>query len=243
MIFPWSGHQTSRPTKTSEEAGAIYPLPWCVDSWSPSAEPEPNVFSARNLALAKQKQERLAEQAKRNTECVWKETGHDYVRTSAANISVHDAEIVYLRKKVQKLQTENDKLKLQVFSLDAIKDSDSEFQRYTNLPNYGVFSAISEYLFQRSEGRLQYWRGKGSECSAKLERSKTVTKERTLTFTEEFFLVLVKLKSGEFNQEVARKFGISASQMSKIFTTWINFLHNEFKLLFEMKTSWENTER
>lgn len=55
-------------------------------------------------------------------------------------------------------------------------------------------------------------------------------------------MTLVKLKTGDFNSEVARKFQISEGHMSRIFSTWINFLHVQLKYLFEMKLSWENVE-
>ncbi|KAI8517869.1 hypothetical protein Bbelb_038860 [Branchiostoma belcheri] len=103
---------------------------------------------------------------------------------------------------------------------------------------------------QREENRLHKQRkippGSGKNMDMTTQRhaqqSALTGRERTLTFEEEFFLVLVKLKSGDFNQEIASKFGISESQVSKIFTTWINFLHRELRYLFEMKTSWENVE-
>ncbi|XP_078658190.1 uncharacterized protein LOC144903679 [Branchiostoma floridae x Branchiostoma belcheri] len=237
-IFPWTKASKSRPSRNSEQAGTFTPVSWCKDSWSPAPE-TPEGLTERKIALAKQREEKQAAQAKENTTRVWKEHGHDYPETCTAKPSVYDEELVALHKTVQQLQEENSQLKKKVFSLDTIKDSDKEFQVRTNLPNYGVFSSICEYLKTVSNGRLKYWRGQETDIDR--ERSRT-GRERTLTFEEEFFLVLVKLKSGDFNQEIASKFGISESQVSKIFTTWINFLHWELRYLFEMKTSWENVE-
>lgn len=52
-----------------------------------------------------------------------------------------------------------------------------------------------------------------------------------------FFIVLVKLKTGNFNEDLAQTFGTSPSHISSIFSTWINFLCVELKLLFEMQNN------
>ena len=46
---------------------------------------------------------------------------------------------------------------------------------------------------------------------------------------EEFFLTLVRLRLGLLEQDIAYRFGVSQSTVSRIFTTWINFLFLEFK--------------
>ncbi|WAR07397.1 THA11-like protein, partial [Mya arenaria] len=55
--------------------------------------------------------------------------------------------------------------------------------------------------------------------------------------TEELFIVLVKLKTGNFNEDLAMTFDISPTHVSSIFTTHINLLANELKILFEMQAS------
>ena len=60
---------------------------------------------------------------------------------------------------------------------------------------------------------------------------------RKFTFEEELFLVLVKLKTGIFNEDLDLSFETSASHISSVFSTWINFLCVELKLLFEMQSS------
>ena len=46
---------------------------------------------------------------------------------------------------------------------------------------------------------------------------------------EEFFLVLVRLRLGLMEQDLACRFGISQSTVSRIMITWINFLYIKFK--------------
>jgi len=57
-------------------------------------------------------------------------------------------------------------------------------------------------------------------------------KKRNTSHFNEFFMVLVRLKVGLFIKDISDRFFVSEGQFSKIFTTWVNFLHFELKLLF-----------
>ena len=52
---------------------------------------------------------------------------------------------------------------------------------------------------------------------------------RSLPPMEEFFLTLVRLRLGLLEQDIAYRFGVSQSTVSRIFTTWINFLYIQFR--------------
>ena len=52
---------------------------------------------------------------------------------------------------------------------------------------------------------------------------------RAFQSTEEFFLVLVRLRLGLLEQDLADRFEISCATVSRIFATWINFLYFKFK--------------
>ena len=45
----------------------------------------------------------------------------------------------------------------------------------------------------------------------------------------EFFLVLVRLRCGLLEMDIAYRAGISVSHFSRIFITWIDFLHSRFR--------------
>ena len=70
---------------------------------------------------------------------------------------------------------------------------------------------------------LDYW---GSRES-KHERSENNSKYK-LTSLEQFILVLLRLHMGYLIEDLAYNFDISTGFVSKIFTTWIYFLYNEF---------------
>ena len=46
-----------------------------------------------------------------------------------------------------------------------------------------------------------------------------------LSVEDEFLLTMMKLRLGLFNKDIAMRFGISVSTVSKIFMTWINLMY------------------
>lgn len=67
--------------------------------------------------------------------------------------------------------------------------------------------------------QLIYW--KGSKTGSDVKHG---GRPRTLPPIEEFFLVLVRLRLGLLEQDLAYRFNISSTTVSRIFSTWINFL-------------------
>ncbi|XP_068728147.1 uncharacterized protein [Montipora capricornis] len=55
---------------------------------------------------------------------------------------------------------------------------------------------------------------------------------RKLNSLDEFFLVLMRLKTGLFVQDLSDRFGISITSVSRICITWFNFIHYERKDMF-----------
>jgi hypothetical protein len=137
------------------------------------------------------------------------------------------------------LEKENELLKSKQLRLENIKDNDDKFQFYTSLPNYAVFAALCNYLKLRLESTgVSYWRGQSTSNSTE-SPSCGRGPDRKFTIEEEVFIVLVKLKTGNFNEDLAHTFDTSAAHISRLFSTWINILCTEFKLLFEMQSSEE----
>ena len=116
-----------------------------------------------------------------------------------------------------KLEEYIEKLKAPQFSLEKIKDDDSAVRFYTGFPNFS--SGNKKDLFSQSQ----------------LNSAKSGPK-RKLALIDEFFLVLVRLKVGLFLGDLSDRFCISTGLLSKIFTTWINFLYLKLRLLFPFRS-------
>ena len=90
-----------------------------------------------------------------------------------------------------------------------------------------TLNACHEYLGPAVRN-LSYWNDGKSKGK---DECKSRGRHRALPPLEEFFLVLVRLQLGLMEQDLADQFEISCFTVSRIFTTWINFLYFMFKEL------------
>ena len=110
-------------------------------------------------------------------------------------------------------------LSSQLFRLSNIADDPQKILFYTGFPDYASLRACFDYLGP-AVNKLSYW---GSVSSA--DSKKSTGRTRSLPPLEEFFLVLVRLRLGLFERDLGDRFGVSLSTVSRICTTWINFLY------------------
>ena len=137
---------------------------------------------------------------------MWCTTDHDYIATPCESSDVsHD----FQSQTVSNLQDRFEKLQGKLLRIENIKNKDTKFQFWTNLPNYAVFTALSAYLKTRTPngtGILCYWRGESTQVSSGGSVKESI---RKLTFEDELFLVLIKLKdarrAGRLCASVLRK--------------------------------------
>ena len=73
---------------------------------------------------------------------------------------------------------------------------------------------------------LTYWNSKVEDSTCV---SKWKGRPQALAPLEEFFLVLVRIRLGLLEQDIADRFGLSCATASRIFATWINFLFLKVK--------------
>lgn len=104
------------------------------------------------------------------------------------------------------------------------------------MPSYGVFNALLTYLRPQAE-KMQYWKGSSKTSHERYSLRfpgrpvKKPGRKRKLSIEDEFFLTLVRLRTGLLIVDLAARFNISTFSASSIFTTWINLLFVEFKEL------------
>ena len=145
---------------------------------------------------------------------------------SAVNTDLTCADIESLERelsevKCQLQQSEQDQHDLkerQLFRLKHISDDDAKVRFCTG------FSTLSAFLGP-SVNHLKYW----SRTSETDQVKSSSGRKRILSPLEEIFLVLVRLRLGLFEQDLAYRFGVSQSTISRIVITWINLLYLQFK--------------
>jgi hypothetical protein len=105
-----------------------------------------------------------------------------------------------------------------------IENDDTKVSFYTGFPSYKHFKACFDFLGPAVD-HLEY------RDSLKVLPKSKKGRPRSLSPIDEFFLTLVRLRLGLLEQDLAYRFGISQSTVSRIFTTWINFIYIQFKQL------------
>ena len=106
-----------------------------------------------------------------------------------------------------------------ILSLKSIKNNDAKMKLFTRLSFY-QFESLFKFLGE-SVYNLTYWDGVSVNESTKKGK-------RKLEPQEELFLTLVRLRRGYNIDSMAHFFGLSASTISVIFTTWIQLLFCHF---------------
>ena len=167
--------------------------------------------------------------------------GHDYCKGQVDLQSMNMepsivTELQELHCRIKELEEENENLRSKCLLLDQVRLDDRKFQFWTGFPNYEIFTALFNYLEGVGAiGRMRHWRG--SEMFSKDPYPKKAARIAKLKPEEELFMVLVRLRVGLTITDLALRFGISESSVSKIFTSWINLLFFHLKDLCEMPES------
>ncbi|XP_077508191.1 uncharacterized protein LOC144119456 [Amblyomma americanum] len=139
------------------------------------------------------------------------------------------------QKLILRLQNENAKLEMRLdaamssFLSLSMLDTPKKCMYYTGLPNVEVFHTLLEYLAPRAR-EMMYW---GSD---KKQKDDPRGNRKQSYLGNEFLMVLVRLRTGMQGQELARNFLTSESQVSRTFSTWINFLQRELRHLTTFPT-------
>ena len=113
------------------------------------------------------------------------------------------------------------------FSIDQICDNSNLVKFYTGFCDFRTFQIAFTFLGEAVHC-LHYWGSFGVSSDLMLDGRGA---PRKLTPMNDFFLVLCRLRCGLLEVDLAHRFGISQSTVSRILITWINFLFFKFKEL------------
>lgn len=127
-------------------------------------------------------------------------------------------DIKVLKEQIHKVQIEKS------FSVDRFKDDDKLFRFYTGLQDYKTFQILFESFGTVVNNIVYYDLNTKAENITSSDFVKHGPK-RLLRPEQEFFLVLVRLRLGLHEEDIAARAGFSQSQVSRIMISWIDFLH------------------
>ena len=135
-----------------------------------------------------------------------------------------------------KLSESESKLKSAQLRISSVEYDDKMIQFYTGFSSYKLLKACFHFLGPAVEN-LNYW-GQGKDVETNNDaldgsdkNSQSKGRHRTLCPIDEFFLVMIRLRLGLLEKDLAYRFGISQSTVSRILITWINFLYLQFQCI------------
>ena len=108
------------------------------------------------------------------------------------------------------------------FCVEAVKDDDKAIRFYTGFSSYMYMMICFNFLGPAVAALSYHEKNSGKETSF-------MGRHRSLTPLNEFFLTLCRLRVGLKEQDLAYRFGISQSTVSRIITTWLDFMFHKFK--------------
>lgn len=141
-----------------------------------------------------------------------------------------EKEIETIKRELETLKIDNSQLKCKLenyrFDIDKYKDSDKDIDFYTGFTTYQMLTTCYSLIEHKAKS-LTYER-LSIECHSDEQSTRRFGRPRTLTPFQEFVLVLIRLRLGLFARDLAHRFKISETTVSKITKTWIKFLRFEF---------------
>lgn len=106
-----------------------------------------------------------------------------------------------------------------ILLIEDIEQSDSDVSFYTGLPNGGSFHALFDTLVDCGADKLRTGRVSLTHTTQHISDRLTPGRQKTLRLVDEFLMVLMRLRLGLLLCDLADRFSISTSQVSRIFTT------------------------
>ena len=103
-----------------------------------------------------------------------------------------------------------------LFNTDNIKSNLKLLRFYSGFPDYEVFSIALSFLGRDAAFKLVYSNTEQNDA----QKTEKAGPKRTLSGEEEFFIVLCRYKVGLLEENLAARFRISQSLVSRIIVTW-----------------------
>jgi len=162
-----------------------------------------------------------------------------------------DKEIADLRAQIAALQEENvilretnkdlvkslDEQLRNQFGILKFKESDSDINFFTGFPNYQTLLTCYNFVNPGTNGEnIAYVSSVTDEvdftCVSSIEsKGNKPGKRRKLSTLDEFFMVLVRMRLGLFERDLAHRFNLHVSTVNRICISWVNFMYLKFGYL------------
>ena len=115
-------------------------------------------------------------------------------------------------------------------NISLLTAEDLKTRFYTGFVNLGTFMVIFNSL-SLITGKLNYWNGKDSLKEKEHLENDVKQKPVKKRLLDEFLLAFMRLRLGLLEQDLAQRFCVSVSTVSRVLITWYNVLAANLKHL------------
>ena len=144
---------------------------------------------------------------------------HSYVDLRTCEEKLDDA-----TRRIEYLEGILEKRDLEVFGVQRITSDPQLLNFYTGFSDYETFQAAFRSIEPNAETMIRWGQvQRHKEIQSELQGD--VFRNESLPLLDQFFLFLCRVKVGLFEQDLAVRFNVSLSTVSRIFITWANFLY------------------
>lgn len=157
------------------------------------------------------------------------------IRQMESTLHQTDKQLEEARATIQKFEMSSSK---NYFSISDVSASDNLIKMYTGLPSYALFQWVLNEVKPHAIN-MKYYRGNNHSCSDKQYQvcgHERPGQTRILSLEDELFLTLMKLRLNLNQHDLAVRFNISQTTVSRIISTWIPFLAHELEHLIYWPT-------
>jgi hypothetical protein len=145
---------------------------------------------------------------------------HDY----SVEPMTSEEQLVAAREEISRLSAENEMLKNQEFGIQHIQRNQKLVQFYTGFPDFDTLDAVFLALQPTAESMASW---------AQVQRIKATNQHalklrfqaQHLSLFNQFFMFLCRIRQGLLEQDLAVRFNVSQSTVSRTCVTWANYLY------------------
>ncbi|RXN38368.1 hypothetical protein ROHU_001174 [Labeo rohita] len=150
---------------------------------------------------------------------------HDYCYTTEpAAVDLALGETEELRSKLSKLRREMEEMAISCkFGLERFASSDDDIRFYTRFASYAHLMSFWSQIESAVHAIVRVTRAR---AVTKADDVRQAVNPTSLQPIDEFFLFMTYLSLGLLQKDLAHRFGIHQSTVSRIINTWANFLYN-----------------
>uniref|UniRef100_A0A671M1R8 THAP-type domain-containing protein n=1 Tax=Sinocyclocheilus anshuiensis TaxID=1608454 RepID=A0A671M1R8_9TELE len=147
-------------------------------------------------------------------------TDHDY----CVEPMTTEEQLVAAREEISRLSAENEALKSHQFGIQNFMSNPKLIQFYTGFPDFDTLRAVFLAL-QPTAQSMASWAQVQRISATNQHTLRVGFQAQHLSLFNQFFMFLCRIRLGLLEQDLALRFNISQSTVSRICVTWANYLY------------------